>query len=55
MNLPINNKELDTIVRALALGGDAALYHKLKGIREEYEPDGQFLSEVNPTLNNCDI
>ena len=34
MDLPINNKELDTIVKALGFGGDAALYHKLKLIRD---------------------
>ena len=30
MDLPINNKELATIVSALHLGGDTALYQKLK-------------------------
>ena len=38
MDLPINDKELATIVSALRLGGDAALYQKLntiKNIREE--------------------
>ena len=29
MDLPINDKELATIVSALRLGGDAALYQKL--------------------------
>ena len=29
MKLPINNKELDTIISAMRLGGDTALYQKL--------------------------
>jgi hypothetical protein len=29
MELPINEKELDTIISALRLGGDSALYFKL--------------------------
>ena len=29
MDLPINDKDLEVIVNALALGGDARLYHKL--------------------------
>ena len=33
MDLPINNKELATIVSALHLGGDTALYQKLKLIK----------------------
>ena len=34
MDLPINDQDLDTIVKALALGGDARLYHLLKEVRE---------------------
>jgi hypothetical protein len=34
MDLPINDQELNTIVKAMALGGDAALYHKLKLVKE---------------------
>ena len=34
MDLPINDKELATIVSALRLGGDAALYQKLMKIKE---------------------
>ena len=30
MDLPINDQDLETIVNALALGGDARLYHLLK-------------------------
>ena len=37
MELPINDKELDTIIKALALGGDAALFHRLKEIKEDRE------------------
>ena len=35
MNLPINQKDLDTIVKALALGGDTRLYFLLKNLRED--------------------
>ncbi len=34
MDLPINNEELNTIVKAMALGGDTALYQKLKLVKE---------------------
>jgi hypothetical protein len=34
MELPINDKELNTIVKALGFGGDASLYHKLKLVKE---------------------
>ena len=34
MDLPINDKELATIVRALTLGGDTSLYQKLKLVKE---------------------
>ena len=34
MDLPINDKELATIVSALRLGGDAALYQKMNKIKE---------------------
>ena len=50
MDLPINDKELSTIVSALRIGGDAALYQKLntiKQIREE-NPGGprKFISKI---------
>ena len=35
MDLPINDRDLDTIVKALALGGDARLYHLLKDFRKD--------------------
>lgn len=34
MDLPITDKELDTIIKALTLGGDTALYQKLKLVRQ---------------------
>ena len=44
MDLPINDKELATIVSALRLGGDAALYQKLTRIKEirEENPGGAY-------------
>jgi len=35
MELPINDKDLATIISALSLGGDARLYHLLKGVKED--------------------
>ena len=35
MDLPINDKDLDTIVKALSLGGDTRLYFLLKNLRED--------------------
>ena len=35
MQLPINDKDLETIINALALGGDTRLYHLLRNIKEE--------------------
>ena len=34
MDLPINDEELNTIISAMRLGGDAALYQKLKLIKD---------------------
>ena len=44
MDLPINDQDLDTIVKALALGGDARLYHLLKEDKEvrEKDPNGPY-------------
>ena len=42
MDLPISDKELATIVSALRLGGDAALYQKLNTIKE--------IRDANPCL-----
>ena len=44
MDLPINNEELGTIVKALTLGGDTALYQKLKLVKETMDenPGGPY-------------
>ena len=44
MDLPISDKELATIVSALRLGGDAALYQKLKTVKDirEQNPGGAY-------------
>ena len=34
MQLPIDEKDLDTIIRALSLGGDTRLYFLLKNVRD---------------------
>ena len=34
MDLPINDDELNTIISAMSLGGDTALYQKLKLVKE---------------------
>lgn len=36
MNLPINEKELNTIINAMLLGGDTALYQKLCTFKINY-------------------
>ena len=50
MDLPINDKELATIVSALHLGGDTALYQKLKLVKEirEENPGGFFFALTMP-------
>ena len=44
MDLPINDQDLDTIVKALSLGGDARLYHLLKEVKKvrDDNPDGPY-------------
>ena len=44
MDLPVNDKELSTIVSALHLGGDTALFQKLKLVKEtrEQNPGGPY-------------
>ncbi len=37
MELPINQKDLNTILSALALGGDARLYHLLKDFKKDID------------------
>jgi hypothetical protein len=36
MELPITEKELDTIISALRLGGDTSLYQKLLNYKIDY-------------------
>jgi len=51
MELPINHKDLDTIINALSLGGDTRLYFLLKNIR-----DNNRLNDVwDDTVVECDI
>ena len=38
MDLPITDEELNTIIKAMSLGGDASLYHKLKLVKELKDP-----------------
>ena len=35
MELPIDDKDLDTIINALALGGDTRLYHLLRNVKDD--------------------
>ena len=44
MDLPINDDELQRIVHAMGVGGDAALYHKLKTVLEvrQSNPGGPY-------------
>ena len=44
MDLPITDDDLSTIVKALALGGDARLYHLLKEVKDvrEQNPGGPY-------------
>tara|TARA_Y200000002_G_scaffold139102_1_gene114681 strand:- start:78 stop:227 length:150 start_codon:yes stop_codon:yes gene_type:complete len=48
MELPINDKELSTIISALHLGGDTSLFQKLKLVKETREANSgkQLLKEV---------
>ena len=36
MDLPINDKELETIISALRFGGDTSLYYKLWSYKMNY-------------------
>ena len=44
MELPINDNDLETIVKALSLGGDARLYNQLKEVKDvrANNPDGPY-------------
>ena len=48
MDLPIDDKDLATIVSALALGGDARLYHLLKEVKEvrDLNPGGAYKKKL---------
>ena len=53
MELPINDKDLATIISALSLGGDARLYHLLKEvihIMQKILTMVQFLLFISPTM-----
>ena len=49
MDLPVNDQELSTIISALHLGGDTALYQKLKIVKEtrDANPGGPYLSLIH--------
>ena len=49
MQLPIDKKDLDTIISALSLGGDTRLYFVLKNVR-----DNNKLNDVWDEVE-CDI
>ena len=51
MDLPIDDKDLEVIVNALALGGDSRLYHKLKEVKQvrELYPDGPYKKILRDT------
>lgn len=34
MDLPINDQELETIIKAMSLGGSTSLYNKLKLVKD---------------------
>ena len=50
MQLPIDEKDLDTIIHALSLGGDTRLYFLLKNIR-----DNNNLQKEKFDVDECDI
>ena len=54
MDLPIDDKELATIVSALRLGGDAALYQKLNTIKKIRE-ETQVALTKRSLVNNLDL
>ena len=51
MDLPINDKDLERIVRAMHLGGDTALYQKLKLVKEtrDANPGGPYKKILRET------
>ena len=44
MDIPVNDNELETLIKAMALGGDTALYQKLKLVKEirDQNPGGPY-------------
>ena len=50
MQLPIDEKDLDTIINALSLGGDTRLYFLLKNFR-----DNNNLQKEKFDIAECDI
>jgi len=50
MQLPIDDKDLDTIISALSLGGDTRLYFLLKNVR-----DNNNLQKDKFDVVECDI
>ena len=47
MELPIDDKDLETIINALSLGGDTRLYHLLRNIKED--------RQLRKEMEVCDI
>ena len=50
MDLPINDKDLETIVRALSLGGDTRLYFLLKNFKEDIK-----IAEKNQSMKESRV
>ena len=44
MDLPVNDRELETLIKPMSLGGDTALYQKLKLVKEirDQNPGGPY-------------
>ena len=44
MDLPVNDRELETLIKAMSLGGETALYQKLKLVKEirDQNPGGPY-------------
>ncbi len=51
MDLPVNDQELATIISARHLGGDTALYQKLKLVKEtrDQHPGGPYKKIIRET------
>ena len=51
MDLPIDDRELATIISAMHLGGDTALYQKLKLVKEtrDANPGGSYKKILRET------